>query len=230
MMSELKGSAVVASDGRVGPVADAYFDEERWAVRYLVVDTREWWPDGKALISPASVPRPHGGSVLRMSLTREQVKNAPDAGEDPSVSRLLEAAHAHYYGYPYYWNGPYLWGESPTPLAAANVAHRPAQPARAAVAAARLAHGRAQTPRVRSVAEVIGYEVDARDGAIGIVEDFVVDPVTWAIMDLVINACEWRPGAKVLIPPGCIADVDWEQQRLSVFRRRDDLRQAPETG
>ena len=36
----LRGDAILARDGDLGFVVDAYFDDERWRVRYLVVDNR----------------------------------------------------------------------------------------------------------------------------------------------------------------------------------------------
>ncbi len=41
-MKDLHGFAIHASDGDIGRVADCLFDDDRWAVRYLVVDTGGW--------------------------------------------------------------------------------------------------------------------------------------------------------------------------------------------
>ena len=41
-IKKLDGYRILASDGEVGTVAEAYFDDEQWVVRYLVVDTGTW--------------------------------------------------------------------------------------------------------------------------------------------------------------------------------------------
>jgi len=44
-----------ASDGEIGHVKDFYFDDQNWAVRYLVADTGSWMPGRLVLISPHSL-------------------------------------------------------------------------------------------------------------------------------------------------------------------------------
>ena len=43
-MKELGKYSIVATDGAIGDIKDFYFDDEAWAVRYLVVDTSVWLP------------------------------------------------------------------------------------------------------------------------------------------------------------------------------------------
>ena len=40
------------ADGEIGHVEDFIIDDETWAIRYLIIDTRNWWPGKKVLISP----------------------------------------------------------------------------------------------------------------------------------------------------------------------------------
>jgi hypothetical protein len=229
VMQDLKGDRIQARDGAIGSVQDAYFDDERWAVRYLVVDTGQWLPGKKVLISPASVPpQEGGGDQIRVDLTREQVEHAPGIDEDPPISRILEEAHARYYGYPYYWAGPYLWGAGPIPLAAPPA--ETAQQARPGADETSVqAEQRARESHLRSSAAVVGYSIRALDGDIGHVEDFVVDDRTWAIADMVVDTRNWLPGKKVLVPPEAIADIDWENRAVSVKLRREELKRSPES-
>jgi len=225
VMQDLKGDRIEARDGPIGSVQDVYFDDQRWAVRYLVVDTGGWLSGKKALISPASLPpQEGGGDYIRVSLTREQVRNAPGTGEDPPISRLLEEAHARYYAYPYYWAGPDLWGAAALPLAAP-----PAE--RAGDAQAReQAEQRARESHLRSGAAVVGYSIRALDGEVGHVEDFQVDDQSWAITGMVVDTRNWLPGKKVLVPPQAIADIDWGSRTVSVKLKRDELKRSPESG
>src|SRR5690348_10242798 len=54
-VKELDGIAVGAMDGEVGTVTDLYFDDQHWAIRYLVVETGIWLGGRKVLISPSAI-------------------------------------------------------------------------------------------------------------------------------------------------------------------------------
>ena len=49
------GYHIHASDGEIGHVEDFLIEDADWSIRYLVVDTKNWWPGKKVLISPRSV-------------------------------------------------------------------------------------------------------------------------------------------------------------------------------
>jgi hypothetical protein len=42
-------------------------------------------------------------------------------------------------------------------------------------------------PHLRSCKELIGYGIEARDGSIGEVRDFVLDERSWTIRDVVVD-------------------------------------------
>jgi sporulation protein YlmC with PRC-barrel domain len=227
-MKDLKGDALRARDGDVGSVRDVYFDDERWAVRYLVVDTGAWLPGKKVLISPASLSRDRDAEAIAVNLTREQVKAAPDIDTDAPISRRLEEAHARYYGYPYYWGGPGLWGVAPTPLAAPPAEKAQQQPPAGYREALERDKASAERSHLRSGAEVVGYAIRAADGEIGHVEDLLVDDETWAIADMVVDTRNWLPGKKVLVPPSEVAAIDWEAREVRLRLTREALQKAPE--
>ncbi|HEV3349502.1 MAG TPA: PRC-barrel domain-containing protein, partial [Methylomirabilota bacterium] len=106
--SGFKGLTIAALDGDLGSVADLYFDDLSWTVRYLVVDTGTWLPGRQVLISPLSV-REAGDKIL-VALTQAQVKDSPPVESDKPVNRQQEEAIARYYDQRYYWEGPYRWG------------------------------------------------------------------------------------------------------------------------
>ena len=51
-IKKLDGYRILASNGEVGTVAEAYFDDEQWVVRYLVVDTGGWLTGPKRVDLP----------------------------------------------------------------------------------------------------------------------------------------------------------------------------------
>jgi uncharacterized protein YrrD len=54
-VKELRHFIVGATDGDIGEVNDVYFDDEHWAIRYMVVETGRWLNGRKVLVSPISV-------------------------------------------------------------------------------------------------------------------------------------------------------------------------------
>src|SRR5260221_6274573 len=113
--SHLKGTSIAATDGEIGSVNDLYVDDLTWTVRYLVVDTGTWLPGRQVLISPRSVRSTPDQERVPVALTKEQVENSPSIDAGKPVERLYEETYSQYYGYPYYWSGPYRWGTTPDP-------------------------------------------------------------------------------------------------------------------
>lgn len=223
-VKELQGDGIVAKDGTLGSVQDVYFDDERWAVRYLVVDTGTWLPGRRVLISPAAIDGADADAV-RVGLTREQVKSAPDIATELPVSRQNEMAHAAHFGYPYYWSGPLLWGAAAYPagpLAAGTAGGlSPALDTAKRAAEEQLAQ---DDSHLRSGAEVIGYSVQARDGAIGAVDDFVVDERSWAISGVVVDTRTWWPGGQVRLAPAAVERIDWDDRKVHLRLTREQVR------
>jgi len=227
-VKDLQGDAILAADGEIGAVNDLYFDDERWGVRYLVVDTRRWIPGRKVLISPVNIDREHPiDEGIRVGLTREQIKKCPDIDERKPVSRQYEMAHARHFGYPYYWIGPDLWGPAPYPVSVEAAREQKATSARAM-------QEHAETDRVandshlRSSAEVIGYGIEATDGEIGQVADLVMDDETWAITDMLVDTRDWLPGKVVLITPSVVERIDHQDKKVRLRLAREEIMAAPE--
>jgi sporulation protein YlmC with PRC-barrel domain len=51
------GYAIQAEDGEIGHVKDVLVDDKAWAIRYLVVDTEEWWGGKTVWVSPQWLTR-----------------------------------------------------------------------------------------------------------------------------------------------------------------------------
>lgn len=148
--------------------------------------------------------------LLAFLLTRQQVKDSPDIATDQPISRQQEAEYFRYYGYPVYWSGHGLWGVSMYPT-------YPGYPGAAALPPGYVvpptetpqAEAERGDPHLRSTREVIGYHIQALDGEIGHVEDFIVDDANWAIRYMVVDTRNWWPGKKVLVSPQWIKAVSW---------------------
>lgn len=114
------GYHIEASDGEVGHVEGYVVDEEAWAIRYIEVATRNWWPGKKVLISPEWIERVSWPeSNVYVGLTREAIKDAPTYVESMPVTREYENRLYVSYGRPPYW----LEGAESKPRVDANVVY-----------------------------------------------------------------------------------------------------------
>jgi uncharacterized protein YrrD len=91
--------------------------------------------------------------------------------------------------------------------------------------------GMAADRHLRSSKELIGYDLEAPDGAIGHIEDVLVDDASWAIADMVVDTRKWLPGGKrVLVAPSAVERIEWSEKKVHVRLSRDDVRNSPEAG
>lgn len=219
----LRGFAIHATDGVIGEADDFYFDDENWAIRYLIADTGGWLSGRKVLISPYAIGLPNwDGRQLPVKLTKAQVEGSPDIDTQKPVSRQHEANYSSYYGYPYYWGSEGLWGLGAYPGLLPDVpAVQEAQVKQAAFPQAN------KDAHLRSCRELGGYHIQALDGDIGHVEDTLVDDHTWAIRYLIINTSNWWGGHLVLVSPQWVDEVSWSDSKVSVGLTREAVQAAP---
>ena len=233
-VKDIDGLALNARDGEIGNVSDVYFDDARWVVRHLVVSTGNWLPGRKVLISPHSITGiDRKNKRLDVELSRKQVEGAPDIDTDRPISRQEEASYYDYYGYPYYWAGAGLWGAAAFPLTypmagPALVVPPPGAEDTSAADDAKAAQRESGDSHLRSSDEVIGYDVEASDGAAGHIDDFVFDDQSWAIRYAVVDTSRWLSGKQVLISPRSIESVSWDEKRVSVKMTKQAVKARPE--
>jgi len=225
-VKDLQGYAIRATDGVIGEVADFFFDDEDWVIRYLVVDAGTWLRGRHVLISPVAIGHPDWmAQLLPVSITKDQVKNSPDIDTRKPVSRQHETEYLGYYGYPFYWGGAGLWGMGAYPgsLTTENAVQREMQARRRAES--RLDND--DDSHLRSIKAVTGYHIQATDGEIGHVENMLLDDHTWAIRYLVVDTSNWWGGHHVLVAPQWIQRVSWADATVSVDLTRQAVKDAP---
>jgi hypothetical protein len=213
----LKGYTLDSRDGDIGTVKEFYFDDRHWTIRYLVADTGSWLTGRQVLISPyALISVIKGEQHIGVNLTKKQIEDSPSLDTDKPVSRQFEESYYGYYGWPMYWSGPNMWGSYP-------------YIERNREKWGKSNHGeKAWDPHLRSTQAVGGYHIQALDGEIGHVEDFVIDDETWAIRYLVVGTRNWWPGRKVLVSPQWIERVSWNESKVFVNLDRETIKQSPE--
>ena len=222
-IKELYGNKLAASDGEIGIIKDLYFDDQRWAVRYVVAETGAWLTGRAVLISPHAFGElDTDKKQLHLNLTRAQIEKSPSIESHRPVSRQYEQDYYSYYGWPTYWSGDLMWGVAGFP--GVNV-----PPAGVPVGAS-LQHGHNQQNdlHLRSTQEIIGYAIEATDGPIGTVASFMVDDKSWAVGELVVEAGHWYSGKEILISSSKIISISYEESKVFVNLSQTDIRHTAE--
>ena len=101
----MSGYFIHAADGEIGHVADLVIDDEAWAIRYLVVDTRNWWPGQKVLVSPTWIDRiSWRESKVFITLSRKAIQESPAYTEEALLTRDYEIGLHRHYKRDAYWD------------------------------------------------------------------------------------------------------------------------------
>jgi hypothetical protein len=103
---EVRGYHVEGNDEAIGHIKDFIVDDATWQVRYLVVDTSNWWFGKNVLVAP------HWAShvsweqqKVHFDMSRQAIKSSPEWNAETPINREYEAHLYDYYGRPVYWGG-----------------------------------------------------------------------------------------------------------------------------
>jgi hypothetical protein len=98
------GYHIQAEDGEIGHVGDFIIDDETWAIRYMVIDTKNWWPGKEVLISPQWIKRVSWTeSKVFVNHSREMIKQSPEYLEAFDLTRDYETRLYRHYDHQGYW-------------------------------------------------------------------------------------------------------------------------------
>jgi hypothetical protein len=79
-------------------------DDETWTIRYMVIDTRNWWPGKKVLVAPPWITEIDWGEArVHVDMTQTEIKSSPEFDPAAPVNREYEERLFDYYGRPKYW-------------------------------------------------------------------------------------------------------------------------------
>ncbi|OFZ53327.1 MAG: hypothetical protein A2428_10265 [Bdellovibrionales bacterium RIFOXYC1_FULL_54_43] len=218
-------ATVKATDGEIGSVEQFYFDDQKWTIRYLVINTGGWLTGRKVLISPIAVGRMEPmPETIRISLTRKQIEGSPNIETEKPVSRQMEMKYHDYYRWPYYWTGAGIWGMAPYPAGMlGQVPISPTQPDPLSDSSKEQGDD-----HLRSTHAVTGYRIEASDGRFGHVEDFIIDDESWSIRYLIIDTINFWPSKSVLISPQWVDSISWAGRKFRINVTEDKIKKAPE--
>ncbi|MEO7167899.1 MAG: PRC-barrel domain-containing protein [Chthoniobacterales bacterium] len=217
-IQERYGEKLRATDGEIGHVRDFYLDDKNdWAVRYMVADTGGWLRGRLVLISPHALGHLYPkGKVLLVNLSREQIEKSPSTDAHKPLFRRYEEEYHRHYGYPYYAEAWPLWGLAEYPVMA------PPPP---------VAHDTTNggtDSHLRSTRFIKGYKVQATDGLLGHLADFMIDGRTWKVPEIVVETGHWFAGKTIRIPTDKISKVSFDESTVYVNSTKDAFLDARE--
>jgi sporulation protein YlmC with PRC-barrel domain len=102
--NEIQGYYIGARDGEIGHVDDFIVEDTTWAIRYLVVDTQNWLPGKKVLISYKWVNTVDWNrQTVEVAMTRETIEGSPEYDPNTPINREYEVRMYDFYGKPHDW-------------------------------------------------------------------------------------------------------------------------------
>jgi hypothetical protein len=95
----ITGYHIHAIDGQIGHVEDFLIEDGDWSIHYLTVDTKNWWPGKRVLISPRSVQEINWtDGMVNLHVDRKKVRDSPEYDASMSIDRAYETRFHNYYG------------------------------------------------------------------------------------------------------------------------------------
>jgi hypothetical protein len=105
---------VHASDGDIGHVSGFLIDDHSWAIRYVLVDTSNWWLGHEVIIAPEWIEDVDWAEcIVSVDLSRQAVKDSPSYASERTLEREQELCTHRHYGRDGYWPRPPAPGTSP---------------------------------------------------------------------------------------------------------------------
>lgn len=222
-IKELYGDKLAATDGAIGHIKDFYFDDQSWAVRYMVVDTGSWLSERQVLISPHAIGNLyHDEKLLLVHLNRKQIEDSPSIELHKPVSRQYEEDYYKYYGFPTYWAGNGLWGTTGFPIMGF-----PEQPVPTEVKSVSQPPQKGADAHLRSTQATNGYLIQSNDGEVGQVSDFLINFKSWAIQEIVVKTSHFLTRKEFNIPTSKVSRISYEESTVFVNQTKEDLEKSP---
>lgn len=98
-IAAVTGYHIHATDGEIGHVENFLVDDAGWSIRYITVDTRNWWPGERVLITPRSVRGiDWADRLIHLDVNRQKVKDSPPYNPAITVDGAYEETFLTYYG------------------------------------------------------------------------------------------------------------------------------------
>jgi len=81
------GYTIEAAEGPIGRIRDFLFDDQSWMIKYLNVDTHEWWQSESDVLLPTEsiVSLDSANATISTSLSRDALERSPVYGDQVPI-------------------------------------------------------------------------------------------------------------------------------------------------
>ncbi|MCB0420109.1 MAG: PRC-barrel domain-containing protein [Bdellovibrionales bacterium] len=215
-LKDLIGYKVVTANGPIGKCKDILFKDRDWNVQYIDIETGNWLPGRRVLLSPNCIGIPHWSShLIPTILSPQQIEDSPKLEENAPVSRQWENHYFSYYGWSHYAIGGQDWGYSTFPQSFIKPNNRYKKPTIN------------YDGSLRSLNEVLGYSLTSTTGSFGSISDLYIELSSWHIKYLYCDTIKWLPSKKVLLSTSWINSVSWAGKSVNVNLRQGEITSLP---
>jgi hypothetical protein len=219
-LNSLLSMKLKGTDGEIGKLKDFYFDDISWTIRHLILKTGSWFSERDVLISPDAVIHSNWEpGIIPVRLTKDQMLKSPDIETDKPVARQQEIEiYGHNLWQPYWGNTFYTTGLWDVGAQAQsndqNVVKNDNEKDEI----------NNYNRHLRSTQVVTGFHIQALDGGIGHVIDFIFEDLTWQITHAAVDTHNWIGGKKILIPVLNIREIQWAGSKVFVNENMDSIK------
>lgn len=234
-LKELTKLEIYSLDGKAGRINDSLFDRKDWSVKYIVDKTKVL---GKEIaISPEAITDiDWNNKKLFLKYSNEQIRQSPAT----NTKKLLEPTRKAFrqerimiFHYDWVMNREDIinkeYAGAPEEAGSAVISdsgdytkHNSAERARYVVQDDE--HG---MPSLQSTEKSVGLKISTKSGALGCVEDFIVDDGDWLIQFMIIDTQKYLNGKRVLVVPEAISWISWKQKHISIDLEKEKLAGCP---
>jgi hypothetical protein len=100
----MTGFHLHANDGEIGHLQGFLVDDRSWAIRFIIVNSTNWWLGHHVLVSPKWIRDVSWSqSSVTVNLDRQAIKTAPAYDSDAGVGRDTEESIYNHYNRNGYW-------------------------------------------------------------------------------------------------------------------------------
>lgn len=184
---------LISANAEIGTLERLFVDIEQWTIRYFSVACDDD-PVRRVIVSPISVSKLDiTEGTIYTSLSLAEVRRAPPADHEDSISRAEEQRLNAAFAYGAYWSGHGLWGnaETPSSLRTSRNVERIERSGKDGA-----------SPLVYSFDRLRNYLIVGGDsGVIGSLDDLLFDSKTWRIVYVIVTPDNATEGVRLLIDP-----------------------------
>ena len=81
---------------------------------------------------------------------------------------------------------------------------------------------------LNAISSLKGFEIQAKDGSLGTVNDFLFDDSSWKVRWMVVDTGRWLTGRKVLVHPSAVISADYGERVLNVALTKAQVKESPD--